>query len=402
MDLLARASAFHDDLVSLRRDLHRHPELGFRETRTAGLVADAMRALGYDVRTGVGITGVVAELANGDGPVVAVRADMDALPIQEQSTHEYVSEHPGVMHACGHDAHTSGLVGAARLLAGLKEEGDLPAGTVRLLFQPSEEGTDAEGLSGAQRMIADGAMQGVSAVLGLHVGAHLSSGKIFLAEGPVMAGSEEITVEITGKSSHAAYPAGGVDSVVLAAQGLLAVQQAVARRINPMESGVVTFGTIHGGTALNVVAGRVTLQGTLRYFDPDVRRRLVETVEASFGMLERLGASVRVEIGPGYPPTVNDAAAVGVVRDAVRHVAGEDALVAGHPSMAAEDFAYLAREAPGVFFWVGAALPEPREHHSPHFDIDERVLPLNAALLAEGAVALLEHPAPRRAQAPAR
>jgi amidohydrolase len=401
MDLLKRARALRDDLVTLRRDLHRHPELGFQETRTAGLVAHAMRALGFDVRTGVGITGVVAELAHGEGPVVAVRADMDALPIQERADHDYASEHPGIMHACGHDAHTSALVGAAHLLAELKDEGRLPQGTIRLLFQPSEEGSDAEGMSGAQRMIEAGAMEGVDSVLGLHVGGHLSSGKIYLDDGAVMAGSEEIEVEVEGKSAHAAYPEAGVDSVVLAAQGVLAVQQAVSRRINPMESGVVTFGTIHGGTALNVLAERVVLQGTLRYFDPDVRRRLVDTVEASFGMLERLGARVRVKIGPGYPPTVNDAAAVGVVREAVRDVVGEDSLVVGHPSMAAEDFAYLAREAPGVFFWVGAALPEPREHHSPRFDIDERVLPLCAALLARGAVALLEHPLAARTGASA-
>ncbi len=397
MKLLERAQAFHDDLVALRRDLHRHPELGFKETRTAGLAADAVRALGYEVRTGVGGTGVVAELANGGGPVVALRADMDALPIQEQADHDYVSEHPGIMHACGHDAHTSGLVGAARLLAELREAGDLPSGTLRLLFQPSEESSDAEGKSGAQRMIEDGAMQGVDAVIGLHVGGHLSSGKVYLSEGAVMAGSEELEVEVGGKSAHAAYPEAGVDALVLAAQGVVSVQQAVSRRLNPAESGVVTFGTIHGGTAQNVLAGSVVLGGTLRYFDPDVRRRLVETVEASFGMLERHGARVRVKVGPGYPPTVNDDDAVAVVRRAVREMLGDDALVSGHPSMAAEDFAYLAREAPGVFFWVGAALPDPREHHSPRFDIDERVLPLCSALLARGAVALLDRPSSARA-----
>ncbi len=391
-ELLQRARAMRGDLVALRRDLHRHPELGFRETRTAALAADAVRAVGFEVRTGVGITGVVAELAHGDGPVVAVRADMDALPIQEKADHDYASEVPGVMHACGHDAHTSGLVGAARLLAEMKRDGRLPAGTVRLLFQPSEESSDAEGLSGAQRMIADGAMEGVDAVLGLHVGAHLPSGKVFLGEGAVMAGSEETRVDVRGRAAHAAYPEAGVDAVVLAAQGVLAAQQAVARRINPMESGVVTFGTVHGGSALNALADRVVLEGTLRYFDPDVRRRLVEAVEGSFGMLERLGARVSVRIGPGYPPVVNDPAAVAVVREAIRDVAGEDALLPAHPSMAAEDFAYLARTAPGAFFWVGAALAEPREHHSPRFDVDEDVLPLCAALLAGGAAALLRRP----------
>ncbi len=390
MELLDRARSFRDDLVAMRRDLHRHPELGFRETRTARIAAEAVGALGFDVRTGVGGTGVVAELARGEGPVVAVRADMDALPIQEAADHDYASENPGVMHACGHDAHTASLVGAARLLAALADEGALPAGTIRLLFQPSEEGADAEGMSGARRMIEAGAMDGVARVLGLHVGGHLPTGKVFLADGVVMAGSEEIQVEVGGRGAHAAYPESGIDALVLAAQGVVAAQQAVARRLNPMESGVVTFGTIHGGTAPNVLADRVRLEGTLRYFDPDVRRRLVEAVEGSFGMLERLGAKVDVHVGPGYPPVVNDERAVAVVREAVREVAGPDALYPAHPSMAAEDFAYLAREAPGVFFWVGAALPDPREHHSPRFDIDESVLPLCAALLAGGAAGLLE------------
>ncbi len=392
MELLERARSFRADLVALRRDLHRHPELGFQETRTAGIAADAVRSLGFDVRTGVGGTGVVADLVNGEGPMVAVRADMDALPVQEEADHDYASEHPGVMHACGHDAHTAALIGAARLLSWLRAEGALPGGTVRLLFQPSEEGADAEGKSGAQRMLEADAMEGVATVLGLHVGGHLPTGKVFLADGVVMAGSEEIQVEVVGAGAHAAYPEGGVDALVLAAQGVVAVQQAVARRLNPMESGVVTFGTIHGGTARNVLADRVLLEGTLRYFSPDVRRRLVESVEGSFGMLERLGAEVHVRVGPGYPPVVNDENAVAVVREAIRKVAGPEALYPAHPSMAAEDFAYLAREAPGVFFWVGAALPDPREHHSSRFDIDESVLPLCSALLAGAAVALLERP----------
>jgi len=391
MELLQRADAFRDDLVDIRRDLHRHPELGFEETRTAGVAAEAAEALGFEVRTGVGGTGVVAELGRGDGPVVAVRADMDALPIQEEADHDYASERSGVMHACGHDAHTASLIGAARLLAGLREEDALPSGTVRLLFQPSEEGAGADGKSGAQRMIEAGAMEGVSAVIGLHVGGHLPVGKVFLADGVVMAGSEEFQVEVRGSAAHAAYPEGGVDALVLAAQGVVAAQQAVARRLNPMESGVVTFGTIHGGNAPNVLADLVRLEGTLRYFDPDVRRRLVETLEGSFGMLERLGATVDVHVGPGYPPVVNHEGVAGVIRGAVREVAGPEALYPAHPSMAAEDFAYLAREAPGAFFWVGAALPEPREHHSSRFDIDESVLPLSAALLAGGAVALLQH-----------
>jgi amidohydrolase len=273
MDYRERADALAPELVGLRRDFHRHPELAFQEHRTAGIVADFLQNLGYEVRTGVGRTGVTGDLENGDGPLVALRADMDALPIQEEGDHEYMSTVPGVMHACGHDVHTSGLLGAARLLAQDKAAGRLPAGTLRLIFQPSEESADEEGKSGATRMMEDGAMEGVEAVAGLHVGAHLPSGQVFLKPGPIMAGSDDITVRIRGRSSHAALPHEGVDAIVLAAQGILAAQQAVSRRLSPMDHGVVTFGQVEGGVASNVVCEEVTLEGTLRYFTEDVRKR---------------------------------------------------------------------------------------------------------------------------------
>lgn len=387
--LLDRARAFQPDLVALRRDLHRHPETSFTEHRTAGVAADAVRALGFDVRTGVGITGVVAELANGDGPTVALRADMDALPIQEQADHDYASTVPAAMHACGHDAHTAGLVGAARLLAGMKERGELPAGTVRLLFQPSEETVDAEGKSGAMRMIDDGAMDGVDAVLGLHVGGHLPSGFVFLSPGAVMAGSAELRVEVRGRSAHAAMPHEGVDAVVLAAQGVVAAQQVVSRHLSPMESGIVTFGTVRGGTAQNVLADSVRLEGTLRYFDPDVKRRLAAGVTGAFEGLNALGADVTVEVGPGYIPVVNDGAVTAAWRAAAEELLGPDKVLPMAPMMGAEDFAFLADAAPGAFCWLGAALPDARNHHHPRFDIDEGVLPVQASLLARGAAALL-------------
>ncbi|MEQ8329446.1 MAG: amidohydrolase [Longimicrobiales bacterium] len=388
--LLERARAFQSDLVAMRRDLHRHPELSFREQRTAAIAAEAVSGLGYSVRTGVGITGVVADLDNGPGPTVALRGDMDALPIQEDADHDYASTVPGAMHACGHDAHTAGLVGAARLLAGLKERGELPAGTVRLLFQPSEETVDGHGKSGAMRMVEDGAMDGVDAVLGLHVGGHLPSGFMFLSPGPVMAGSAEIVVEVRGRSAHAAMPHEGVDAVVLAAQGVMAAQQVVSRHLSPMESGILTFGTIEGGTAQNVLAGSVRLGGTLRYYDPDVKRRLEAGLRGAFEGLEALGAEVTVTVGPGYIPVVNDGAVTAAWRAAAEDVLGPDRVLPMAPMMGAEDFAFLADAAPGAFCWLGAALPDARNHHHPRFDIDESVLPVGAALLARGAVALLD------------
>jgi amidohydrolase len=389
LNLADAARDLGTDLVALRRDIHRHPELGFEEVRTAGLVASRLTALGLPVRTGVGITGVVADLDNGAGPTVALRADMDALPIQEENEHEYRSVNAGVMHACGHDFHTSALVGAARLLVAARDDGSLPVGRIRFLFQPSEERTDASGKSGATRMIEDGALEGVEAVVGLHVGGHAPSGTIFVNDGTVMAGSAEITVRVGGVSAHAAWPERGVDALVLAAQGVTACQQAVARRISPTDSGVVTFGTIHGGKAANIVADEVVLQGTMRYLKNDVRNALLSSVRASFEMLEHHGARVEIAVGRGYVPVVNEPGVTRVVTTALRELAGDGAVLPMERIMAAEDFAFLAERVPGCFFWLGAAPGAPREHHHPNFDIDESVLPLGAAALASAGAALL-------------
>lgn len=376
-------------LVTMRRDLHRHPELGFQEERTARIAADAVEALGFRVRRGVGITGVIAELGDGSGPTVALRADMDALPIHEDTGTEYASRTPGVMHACGHDVHTTGLVGAARLLVEEHTLGTLPSGTVRLIFQPSEEGTDDEGKSGAMRMIADGAMVGVDAVVGLHVSPERPAGKIFVRPGAFMAGAEELRVTVRGKSSHAARPHLGVDALLLAAQGLVAAKAAANEALDPSERGVVSFGKLEAGTAGNIIADRAVLYGTLRYFDQDVRARLVTAVTEAFESLEALGAEVTVDVGPGFPPLLNDEAVTTCVSEALGELLGDDAVVECEPEMTAEDFAYLAREAPGVFFWLGASLPEARELHHPRFDIDESVLSVGAAALAHSAITLL-------------
>ena len=388
--LMESARSLAPELVGFRRDLHRHPELSFQEHRTAGLVAERLEEFGLDARRGVAKTGVVADIVNGEGPVVALRADMDALPIQELFDHDYGSDVAGVMHACGHDFHTAGLVGAAQLLVAERDAGRLPRGTVRLLFQPAEEALDEEGKSGATRMIEAGVLDGVDAVVGLHVGGHLPRGKLFIAEGSIMAGSEEIRVEVRGRSAHAAHPEQGVDALVLAAQGVLASQQAVARALSPMDPGVVTFGTIHGGVANNVLADSVKLHGTLRYFRDDVRDQLASAVTQAFRGLEAQGAEVTVRIGPGYPPVVNDAETTEVVRGAAEALMGASEVLTMERWMASEDFSFLARRAPGCFVWLGAALATPHEHHHPRFDVDDSVLPTSAALLARAATALLE------------
>ncbi len=386
--ILDRASALAPQLVELRRDLHRHPELAFRELRTAATAAARLEALGYRLRLSVGITGVVAELPGaGPGPTVALRTDLDALPIQEENDVEYRSTVPGVMHACGHDAHVSMMVGAATVLAQLKAAGELPAGTVRLLLQPSEESADEENKSGATRMVEDGAMVGVDAVFGLHIGAHLGAGKFYLVQpGPVMAGTDTFRVHVRGKSAHAARPNEGIDALVLAAHVILAAQNAVARRISPLEQGVLTIGQVNGGKAENILADDVVLRGTLRYFVPEVRQTIQRELQRAVAVADALGGRGELELRPGYPPVTNDAGMAAVAHDAVATAVGADAFGALDPWMGAEDFALLQQCAPGCFFWLGAALAEPREHHTPRFDVDERVLPLGAAALAACAV----------------
>ncbi|CAN5726919.1 M20 family metallopeptidase [soil metagenome] len=386
--LLHDAAAFESDLVDMRRDLHRHPELAFRETRTAGIAADAVEALGFRVRRNVGITGVVAEIGSGT-PVIALRADMDALPIQESSDVAYRSFVDGVMHACGHDAHVTMLVGAARLLAAAHADGRL-TGTVRLLFQPSEECSDDEGMSGATRMIDDGAMAGVDAVFGLHIGAYLPAGKAHISAGPIMAGSDLFLATVRGRSTHAGRPQEGTDAIVLAAHAVLACQIGVARRVAPDHEGVLSIGTVTGGFAENVLAESVTRRGTIRYYREPVREVLQDALRRAFTVAETLGGSCDIELHPGYPPVVNDEAATRIAIDAARAALGDDAVVPFEPMMYAEDFSILARQAPGCFIWLGAALEPAREHHHPEFDIDERVLPAGAAVLAACAMHALE------------
>jgi amidohydrolase len=386
--LLRHAISFEKELIELRRDLHRHPELSFCETRTAAIAAEAVEALGWRTRRGVGRTGVVADLGTG-APVVALRADMDALPIHESNDVEYRSVVNGVMHACGHDAHVAMLIGAARLIAGAHREGTL-RGTVRLLFQPSEEASDDEGLSGAARMVEDGAMHEVAAIYGVHIGAHLESGRAYISPGPIMAGSDRFAALIRGRSAHAGRPHEGVDAIALAAHVVLACQLGTSRRISPHDEGTLSIGMIHGGTAENVLAETVDLRGTIRYYDDHVRDTLRDALRRGLAVADTLGGSHELSIAEGYPPVVNAEPVTRVATMAVAALLGSAAILPFERWMGAEDFSILAREAPGCFFWLGAALDPPREHHHPAFDIDESALPIGAAVLAACALATPE------------
>lgn len=390
MELLARAARHTREIVETRRDLHAHPELSFRETRTAALVTERLRGLGYDVHTGVAGTGCVGELVTGPGPTVALRADMDALPIQEANDVPYRSRVDGVMHACGHDAHVACLLGAARLLAEAATEGTLPSGRLRLIFQPSEETTDEQNLGGAVRMIGEGVMDGVDAVIGLHVASESPAGQILFRAGPLMAGNDTLFGKVTGLSAHAALPHEGMDAITLTGHVLLAVQAIVARRIDPMAPSVITFGKIAGGVADNILCDEVRLEGTLRYFDSEVRQRLHQELRRAFAVADALGGAGRIEIREGNPPVINDPRLTDLVREVAGAVVGTANTGTADQIMGAEDFAHLARQAPGCFFWLGARIEDdPRLHHSPRFDIDESCLPRGAAVLAAASQRLL-------------
>ena len=390
MNLLARAVDLAGEITDIRRDLHANPELSFQEQRTANVVAERLEAMGYQVTRGVGKTGCVGEIRHGGGPVVALRADMDALPIQESNDVPYRSQNDGVMHACGHDAHVACLLGAARLLSERIEAGSMPAGTIRLLFQPSEEGTDEENIGGAQRMIMDGAMEGVSAVIGLHVDSTSPVGQVLFREGPLMAGNDTLRGVVRGRASHAAIPHEGLDAIVLAAQVVNAAHQIVSRRIDPLEPAVITFGSIKGGTKENIVAEEVKLEGTLRYFKEEVRETLHDELRRAFAIADALGGEGHVEIRSGNPPVMNHGRLTELVQETARSVVDPEIVLRSAQIMGAEDFAYLSREAPGCFFWLGARIEDdPRYHHTPRFDIDERCLPTGAAVLAAAAERVL-------------
>jgi len=381
-DLKHRVRELTGSLTGWRRALHKRPELGFAEHETAAFVAARLRELGIEVVTGVAKTGVVGVLRAGKArrKPVLLRADMDALPIDEQPGRPYGSEIPGKMHACGHDGHMAMLLGAAAVLAGLRERLDRD---VVLCFQPGEEG-----FGGAEAMIQEGLLtrHGVAEVYGLHLWSLFPVGTVQLRPGPMMAAQDEFEASIVGKGGHGAMPHEALDPVVAAAQAIVALQSIVARSVDPIQPAVVSVGSLHAGTAANVIPERATMRGTLRSFDEGVRatlrRRVQEVLEGT-----ALAAGCRLEFNlfPGYPAVVNDAAAVDRVRRHAALVVGEALVVEPAPMAAAEDFAYFLRESPGAFAFIGAGNVErgiTAPHHSQHFDIDEAALPVGAELLA--------------------
>jgi amidohydrolase len=376
-------------IIAWRRHLHQYPELSFQEEKTPAMIADILRELQFDeVRTGVGGRGVVGVLHGGKpGATVALRADFDALPIQDEKEVEYKSKVPGVMHACGHDAHTSGLLGLATVLARHRDE--IP-GTIRFLFQHAEE----ENPGGAIQMVEDGALQGVDAIFGAHLWSMYPVGTVWVNAGPVMANCDDFIIEIKGKGGHGAVPQETVDAIVIGSQIVGALQTIASRNISPLESVVVTVGTFHAGDNYNVIADRCRLTGTVRSFLPHVRDKAEERlIEIAKGTASLMGGSAEVTYMRGYPAVINSEAETEIARQAAAAAVGWDNVERMEPTMGAEDFAYYLEKVPGSFLFVGAGNPRKGAeypHHHPRFDIDESAMLIAAEVLGRAALDYLD------------
>ena len=357
------------DATQWRKTFHQNPELGFTEHQTAQQVADLLTEFGLDVHTGIGITGVVGTLKNGNGPTIGLRADMDALPIQELGTLEHKSQHKGCMHACGHDGHTAMLLGAARYLAQHKPFN----GTVHFIFQPAEEN-----LGGAQKMIDDGLFDRfpMDAIYGLHNWPGLPAGDIAVNEGAMMASLDTFEITITGKGSHAAMPHMGVDPIVAAADLVLRLQTIVSRHVSPLESAVVSITMFNSGEAINVLPESAKLQGTVRCLNKKVREQ-VEKLIAQYVASANLAPGIRAELAftRGYPVTTNHAKHAIIIADLAQQLRGEEhAHLNIQPSMASEDFAFMLEHCPGAYFWLGVDEGESVALHNPYYDFNDKVI----------------------------
>ncbi len=383
---LDSARQLQNEIVELRRHLHEHPELSFLENETAKLAAGRLKDLGYKVREGVGKTGVTADL--GKGTMVAIRADMDGLPIDEGNAVAYKSKNQGVMHACGHDAHVSCALASAKILSG-----GMSNGAIRMLMQPAEEYGDEEGKSGAVRMIEDGALEGVSSVIGLHIDASLPAGKVAILNGAVMAAVDGFSLTIKGKGGHGAYPETTIDAIVIGAQVVQAIQQIVSRRVSALEPAVITIGAFRSSSSRgNVIAEDVRMEGTIRSFNEDVRKLLKDELERACSIARVLGGDYVLKYEQGYPATVNNAAVVEIMREAAIDLIGEANVVDIKPKTWSEDFSFFANQIPGAFMFLGAEIEgDRRSHHSPFFDIDESGLYVGTAVLTETARRLVDH-----------
>jgi amidohydrolase len=379
MAAIGHIAHFHDELTAWRRDIHAHPELGFEERRTADFVAHKLAEFGCEVFRGIGKTGVVGRLRAGQSNrSIGLRADMDALPIEEATNLPYASRHPGRMHACGHDGHTTMLLGAARYLAETRNFD----GTVHLIFQPAEEG-----LGGGAAMVADGLFEQFpcDAVFGMHNRPGLAVGKFQLRSGPMMAGGAYFDIAVTGRGAHGARPEAGIDPVVTASHIAIALQTIVARNVRPIDTAVLSVTQIHAGEAYNVIPERAVLRGTARCFSRETMTLLGDTMgRIAAGVAAAFGASAELDFRPIFPPLVNDAVEARFVADVAAELVGEANVNRdGNLVMASEDFSFMLEQCPGAYIQIGNGDREGGcEVHNPGYDFNDAALPYGASLFA--------------------
>jgi amidohydrolase len=380
LNIRSEIASVEKEIIDLRRRIHQHPEIGFAVEQTAALVIEKLRDYGIHTEQGIGRTGVIGNIqGHFPGPTIALRADMDALPIQETSAVSYRSVNDGAMHACGHDGHVAMLLGVAHALSSMTNH---IHGNVRFIFQPSEEKD-----GGAREMIADGCLEGVDEIYGIHLWNYLSFGKVGSIAGPILAATDSIQFKILGKGGHGALPQGTVDAVVVAAHLITAIQTIVSRNSDPLREAVITIGAISGGTTHNVIADRVEMEGTVRTFSKEqremIKSRLTELVR---GVGTAFGAEIILKVEEGYPAVINDESCYEKVMAAAKTIVG-DLAIKFPPFMGGEDFSYYLENIPGCFLFVGSSpgnkpagsLP----HHCSTFDIDERALAIGASVYLE-------------------
>lgn len=388
-------ATLHEKLITTRRDIHMHPELSNREERTAKLVAERLRQIGFiDVREGVAKYGVIATLRGGKpGPVVAVRADMDALPIQEVNDVPYKSLVANVKHACGHDAHTTIALGVAELLYGMRDQ--LP-GTVRFIFQPAEEGVPEGETGGAAQMVKEGALENPrpQAIFALHTDPRTEAGQLTYVAGGAMASSDSFTIKVHGKQAHGATPHLGVDAIATSAQIINALQTIVSRRVRALDPVVLTIGTIHGGVRMNVTAGEVKMEGTLRTLNDGVRKMVKRLMQEEIeGVAKAAGATAELNFYDGNFVTYNDPALVGRTLPVMQRLLGAPNVIQGDPLMPSEDFSQYQQVIPGFMYWLGTgnqARGITAGWHTPDYDIDEASLDVGVRLMSHVLLDYLE------------
>ncbi len=381
------------EIIKIRRFIHMNPELSNREFETAKLVASKLTSLGLEVKTGVARNGVVALLRGGQpGPTVAIRADMDALPVQEATSVPFKSLNPGVMHACGHDIHTSVALGTAMVLVNVK---DKIKGNIKFIFQPAEEGAPQDEEGGAELMIKEGVLENptVGAIFGLHVWPE-SVGQAFFSTGNIMAGSDWFEAQIKGRSAHGARPHEGVDAIVLAAEAVTALQTVVSRAIDPTDPAVLTIGKIEGGTRSNIIAEKVTLEGTVRALSDVNRKKIPQLIESVIkGITQAFGATYSLDYRQSNPPVFNHPEFGETMRPTLVAVLGKDKVMPLPPQMVSEDFSFYAQKIPGFYFFLGVKTPgqgAAAPLHSPNFNPDERSIPVGIKLMCHLALDSLE------------